>query len=1056
MWYPQVSFRNGEVSPRLDGLSNPEVYDASCRKVEGAIVSSSGTVEKRSGTRFVDDTAFSTSVNSAIYTSDACKLIPMVHGSDIYVLVFEVMSDSTGDEDSWGVIRAVVNDTFITSVNEASPSSVGWTTGYNLPFRSITAGTDEWNYWPPGTVTTSAGSTNGYTGLFGQHNFTATQLPDLQYFQHEEVLVVLHPDAAPIQVYITTDSAGVVKLSTRPYLCKGRSPGVKRSGERFSMVVTGQTDSAGTWFGDEVAWDVETTRDWFDESDMFAIYRVGHARMKNPAPHPPTGAGDTKPPNIDYNDWGEDLRGLYAMVTRIHSSKKVEMKTVTTLPWYADALWDFEGLTDDPLDWDGPWVAEPTADGSIFYQHTDQPEPGDMAAPGGAGYAPVATSMLNSASYKQNPTQVLLRSVALSGTAADRVTNLNQLVGCVVTKRVIDNGTATKTAALAMVAMTGTETGANPQGTVSTSGDGDPIAIAYIMAGTTAHPGTVDYATWQTDTPAQDIDGQVIYRLRDKRTKALLPTITMAAKWNTWSDTTTVGATPIEPGLYKKIQAGDEVFLYVGNVPDTDIFKHIPENHDAAFDTTTHGDVADPTVAGTVVDIGGVVHINGGSFALKEKKLNCYVAHCIVAPIHQSITSKFELGWSTAVGFPSCGVSHQGRVLLSGFTKEKRVIVGSVADDPTNFVLGGDASDGMHFIVNDLRGSQVQWLASGKDLIIGTDSAEFSITGSPLSPLSIGVDRQSAYGSAGVRPVIVGNLLLYTQKDRKTIRAMQFNFANQRYVSKNITLGHEHLFNAGTITDMIVWEGEEDPVIMVRLSDGEVLACRVNETAGFFGWSRMKLPPCSAICPSRTQAKLKDDFYVSLEDTGKYRLARYEDSLFMDEVLTPNTTTYADPNLTITLPTDSHLNGTTVSVILDGLYRGEFACSAGGVIVVGTESAITAAANVLVGKKISMVIQPRVPESAGTPRSPSTLGRNKNISSVIVNLNNSRGVKVNGYEADMEFKTVSDIPIPTAVQGWFEVPVAGLYGTQPIVELSSDRPYGAEIVGVSIDMSVEG
>ena len=1045
MWFPQVSFRNGEISPVFDGLSNPELYESSCRKVEGGVVSTNGTIKKRGGTRFVADTEFSTSNNGKTYTSDACKLIPFIHGTDIYVLVFEVMSD---DQDSWGIIRAVVNNTLITSIDATTPAAEAWTEGYNLPFRTITAGTDKLNYWPPGTDDTS-GNTNVYTGVFGQHNFTAAQLPDLQYFQHEEILVVMHPDAVPLQVYQSTSDTGISRLATRPYECKGRSPGVKRVGERFSMVVTRQSEPAA-WTGLEHAWDVETTRHWFDEDDMFAIYRIGHARKNNPAPYPPVGASeDVWTVNTDYNDWGEDLRGVYAMVTRVHHSKKAEMRLVSSLTWFADSTWEFKGFTDDPFDWDGPWLPEDTTKCNIDYRHQDPPN----AAASGAGDTepggpiPTPTAPLGGVAYGHNPTQVVLQNVGLNGSAADKITNLNQLVGCVVTKQVGSTNQATDEKALAMVAMTGTDLGGDP------ASDGTNIAIAYNMVGTEAPSAT--QPTWEDRTDTE-VSGAEIYRLRDKSSKALLPTITMAGAWDSWANS----ESGVEAGYYRKIAAGDDVFLYVGNVPDSDIFKHIPENHDAAIDTTEHGDVANPTAA---VEIGGVVHINGGSFALKDKKDNCYLAYCLVAPIHQSVTSKFELGWSTAIGFPGCGVSHQGRVLFSGFTREKGVVVGSLPDDPTNFSLGADASDGMHFVVNDLRGSAVKWLASGKDLIFGTESAEFSMTGSPLSSLSVGVDRQSAYGSGGVHPVIAGNLLLYVQKDLRTIRAMKYNFDNQRYISLNITSEHEHMFSGRTIKELIVWEDTEDPVVLVRLSDGEVLSCRVSEKGGFFGWSRMKFPLCSSICPSRNYAQALngrpttgDDFYISIEGTNKYRLCRFEDELYLDESVTPQHPAYSSPNLTITLPTGvSHLDGTTVSVVLDGLYRGEFACT-GGVIVVGTESATTAAPLVRVGKKISMVIQPRIPESAGTPRSASTLGRNKNISSVAVAVNATRGLKVNGYEIDNTFTQVSDADLPTAVQGWSEVPVTGVYGVQPVVEISSDRPYAAEVFGVTMDMSTEG
>lgn len=1097
MWYPQVSFRNGEVSPRLDGLANPQVYEASCRKVEGAIVSSTGSIEKRGGTRFIDDTAFSTTEPDEAdqtYTSDACKLISMVHGSDIYVLVFEVLNNGT---DTWGVIRAVVNNEFITSVGEDAPTADSIWTEFeksNLPFKSPSAAVSPIKYFPPGTNT--AGLSNGYTGIFGLHNFTAEQLPELQYFQHEQLLIVMHPDEAPIQVYATTDNeTGKVTLNTSPYKCAGRSPAVKYSkGERFSMVVT-TASTGGGWF-------LETTRDWFGEDDVGAIYRIGHS-VKRPW-YESAAEWYLKGKEHGNTRWGDDNRGVYAIVTSIKSPRKAQCQRASFTGWNPgnppDPKYRFPTNVSDPLDWDGPWVMDPLPVSELHFTHAQPPKQnawyGANATPNhysAAGYKPGypfpnPPTLNGNLDHKCAPPWVILQNTTIEGSGCPA--GLNQMVGCIVTKAGSgkqDYTTGGKNFLChAMVALTGSASGLEPAELDEKHLVCYPMTGGYLPNWNNAY-----YPTWRGSVPgagggsetanAASNGPHVIFRLRDKRTKELLPTITISRLYLEYSSSTPEAI----PGMYRKILAGDTCILWVGNIPAEEIGDHIPDSHLDYFDTYVRGDVADPTVAGygtanpldpTYGDqpinnhpMGGVIHVNGGTFALIVKKDNCFIARCIVAPIHQSITSKFSLGWSRSVGFPSCGVSHQGRVIFSGFRDAKSVVVGSIGGDPENFALGADASSGIHFIVNDLRGSKVNWLASGKDLIVGTDSSEFSITGSPLSALSVGVDRQSAYGSSSIKSLIVGNILLFVQKDKKTVRAMKFNFDNQRYTSQNITVGHEHLFLSATIEEMILWEGEEDPVVMVRLSDGEVLACRVNETAGFYGWSRMKLPLCSSMCPSRNETPpasgrptTGDDFYLSLNDTGKFRLIRFEDQIYMDEAVTPATADHDDGQneLVITLPAGiSHLDGETVSVKLDGLYRGEWLCTgavAGSTITVTGEALPTAADTIRVGKKISMAVQPRVPESVGTPRTPSTLGRTKNISSVVANLNGSRGVKVNGYEVDNNFTTDSGTVLPPLSQGWFEVPVAGLYGLQPLVEVSTDRPYPAEIVGISIDMSTEG
>jgi len=188
-WRPQLSFRNGEISPRLDGMAKPEVYETSCRKLEGAIVSSSGTVEKRSGTTFVGDTVFDpdNSVTTDTYTSLACKLIPFQYKSDIYALVFEVMQDSNGAK--FHTIRAVINNVLTNATGVTTAAGNGpWKqlAKSNLPFKATgtlyTGGNVDKNYLPPGS---GSSLTNNFTTTFGMHNFTESQVLELEYFQRQ-------------------------------------------------------------------------------------------------------------------------------------------------------------------------------------------------------------------------------------------------------------------------------------------------------------------------------------------------------------------------------------------------------------------------------------------------------------------------------------------------------------------------------------------------------------------------------------------------------------------------------------------------------------------------------------------------------------------------------------------------------------------------------------------------------------------------------------------------------------------------------------------------------
>lgn len=1011
VWRPQVSFRNGEVTPALDGMANPEVYETSCRKLEGAVVTSRGTVEKRCGSTYVADTQFSyqeSGGGTQTLTSLACKLIPFRSKTEIIVLVFEVLKDAS--DVKFGTIRVAVNNQFKNTIGEVTPSATGtpWAVKAicDLPFRSVTGDDDIKYFLPPGVSTGSA--TNLHTRYFGMHNFTEAQLPELQYFQYEDVVTVLHPDAFPIQI-LDTESG----LISRPYEVEGRSPEIDIRGERYTLTATPASGQSSNTTGEIT---VVSTRDVFDIDDVGHIYRLNNW-VWNPYV---TDAGTLY--NSGYGKNVETGDGNFFRIKRVEGKRQAVVETILNMDGGQSPADKFAVVLSDPDDWDGPWVQEDTTAVHADVELTSRNSGSSVG--------------INDTSKKWFSTDISRASTVTTGGLITGMT-LNQLVGCLI---------ETQDGRFVSISDVYSTDGTTP----SNDSTGAALGVLYNsvnIGGSGVNTGSFEDAR--------------VYRLRDKK-GSLRPVFKLK----------NLEVTTVADYSGARIKEGDKVLIYVGNVTGSQVPEHVPTNHETAWDTLHRGiDVitSAPQTEANRIDLGGVIHVNGGTFALKSRHDNAFIAYCITAPTNTSFTTKYSLGWSHAVGFPGVGTTHQGRVLFAGFKSVAQAVVGSVPDEPSRFALGGSATDGFHFLVNDLRGSRVRFLKSTQDLVVGTETGEFSIKGSPLSAISAGVDRQSSYGSSHIPPVMAGTYLLFVQKDKKTVRAMRYIDDRQRYMSMDITADHAHFFNNATIEEMLVWETREDPVVIMRLSDGETLAVRVSENQGFFGWSKLKLPSVTSMCPSRNYAPAAgatssgDDFYYAVDAGDHYRLSRYDDSVMLDETVEMAAAT----TTTLTFPADEsngvkteHLDGQTVSVVIDGVYRGDFTVTAGApsTIAIGDIGLSSPPTTAYVGKKIPMKVQPRVPETGLAARAVSTLGRVKNYSSVIVNLNNGRAVKVNNYEADGSiFATkANDVAEHTLLQGWYEVPVTGLYGVQPLLEISSDRPYPVEIAGVTIDVSVEG
>lgn len=1214
VWVPQTSFRNGEVSPHVDAQARPKVYETSCRNLEGGIVSSGGSIEKRCGTVHEATTG---GTGEGTYTSTAIKLIPYTHLSSQYVIVFEVV---TANGKTWGIVTAVLNNTH---PGAGSPNMMftdhgeTWLAnrGCNLPFSAhpfseASAATD---FIPLGVEPTGA-----QKNLFrscGLHPFTAAQIEEVQYFQHEDSLILCHSEVHPFELFLSRSKGGVTTFDTRPYDCVDRSPPVDIKGQRFTLDIEPGTIWNSTYGRNYF---MVTNHDWFTQGDKGHIYRIGHCSSAATATATSTTGSHSSLATTTTN---ESRHGFFVRVREVESTRRVKVENITDLSINERT---FRADISDPNDWDGPWVRQDQ--GSLVFSHTVRGTKATGTLVAGLGKAEMhlsAISLTQSATEaSMNIQESSLVGCIISKTSTSNAAhegyaiitapsakadpegdlgyaigsddNVHQildfnntpfLASCIngdveglwqtaasglrtprvsrrikVYKIVDQNHTSTHDKTLGNIVATigdtiifrntsGAEIGSakfrgagtwgisnqqshfmtytDPTEEVLTMGGGSP----WSAMGPPSAYGTVENYSAAPNEVQHDYTRFVgtgwdntsnLGGGRNARSSYIIGTgnadlyrlVNRNGYERTLSWTHQIGRheTDSLTDGYHTPNVGDKVFIHIGNtervdtanVVESSSHESIPLGHEAVFDTMTRGDLdrIDPF---NEPRVGGVVHLNGGTFALSLKKQSdpnvvvssedyrlYYHAYVITPPINQTITSKYSLGWSEGIGFPTCGTSHQGRVYFSGFKRSPQVVVGSSAPSAYDFSLGGTSPDAMHFLVNDMRGSMVRWMSSGTDLMLGTTSGEFAIGGTPLSPTSVGVQRHSAYGSSAVRPVIAGTYIFYIQKDMRTIRAQRYRFENQRYISLNITEDHRHLFKGRTIKEMVVWEGDEDPVVLVRMSDGEVLACRVNEQEGTFGWSRMKLPLCAAISPARhyntlgtSNATTGDDFYIAtqstgpvtdpsyppyltnvpavddpaIDGTGKYHLSRYDCDVYLDQSYTPDGS-IANPlpqdNL-LYVPDGHPLRGQTVHVIADGLYKGTVLVASNGAVDFN-DSMGTTATNATVGLAIPFSVTPRVPEVVTGIRVTSTLGRMKNYSSVVVNVNGSKGVQVNGLEIDgipLDL-TSNQITPHTEHTGWTECVATGLYGIQPLLVISSDRPYPVELCGYTVDMSVEG
>lgn len=132
-------------------------------------------------------------------------------------------------------------------------------------------------------------------------------------------------------------------------------------------------------------------------------------------------------------------------------------------------------------------------------------------------------------------------------------------------------------------------------------------------------------------------------------------------------------------------------------------------------------------------------------------------------------------------------------------------------------------------------------LSMEKGLIVFTRSGEWRVTGSDggiITPSSILPEPQSQYGAAKrVKPMIIGEAMLFLGRDNRTVYEMEYSFEIDRYTAKDMNLLSKHLFKGRRV---LAWAHAADPYGMVWcvMDDGEVLSLTYLKEHDVWGWGR--------------------------------------------------------------------------------------------------------------------------------------------------------------------------------------------------------------------------
>ncbi|MCY3831143.1 MAG: hypothetical protein OXF89_18605 [Rhodospirillaceae bacterium] len=273
-----------------------------------------------------------------------------------------------------------------------------------------------------------------------------------------------------------------------------------------------------------------------------------------------------------------------------------------------------------------------------------------------------------------------------------------------------------------------------------------------------------------------------------------------------------------------------------------------------------------------------------------------------------------EPAFSARRGWPATVAFHQDRLVIGGSRDLPNRIWLSKSGDLFNFDLGeGLDDDGIEFAILSDQVNAIRAVFSGRHLQVLTSGAEWMVTGDPLTPGNIQLNRQTRIGSPvdrQVPPRDVDGATLFAARNGRELREFLFADVEQAYRANDLALLARHLVDAPVDQDY-------DPLnrlLHIVMADGSLATVTVYRAERVTGWSRQETDG-----KFRAIAVVDRTVFAIVERAGGRYIERFDAALATDSALTgADGTDGAGRAVWSGL---GHLEGRTVAVLADNAVR---------------------------------------------------------------------------------------------------------------------------------------
>src|ERR671918_897849 len=351
--------------------------------------------------------------------------------------------------------------------------------------------------------------------------------------------------------------------------------------------------------------------------------------------------------------------------------------------------------------------------------------------------------------------------------------------------------------------------------------------------------------------------------------------------------------------------------------------------------------------------LGGIVRMKGKQIELTNIQTSTQAVGLVVQPLLDTGPTKNwdELAFSEARGWPVTVSFHQDRMVIGGSRDLPNGLWLSRTGRSFNFDLGTGLDDeaiAFRLAANDRPA--IRALMSGRNLQVFTSTSEWVVTGEPLTPTNIQVQRQSRIGSPRDRhvpPRDVDGATLFAARNGRELREFLFVDTEQAYQAADLALLAQHLVRNPV-------DQAFDPkrrLFLIVNEDGSLATIAIYRNADIAAWSLQETDGRVL-----SVAVVGDETMLLVDRPGGIQIEQLDDLLMVDAGLRLNQSPQA-----LVWTGLGHLEGKEVALVADGLVL-ERTTVTGGQVVLDAP-----ASELVVGLPYTHVIEP-MPAAFGGAR----------------------------------------------------------------------------------------